>query len=87
LAKYTASYYHRVNDTLEVSAKAVRINKENAAALEMGVQLCLDRIAFVKGKINNAGVVGVAYTQAKYSGININMVASADMTHLNENAL
>ncbi|KAI8381543.1 eukaryotic porin/Tom40 [Radiomyces spectabilis] len=87
LSHYAASYYHRVNSDLEASGKAAwDSNGSNAVALEVGAKLQLDPSAFVKGKISNSGVLGVAYTQALRPGVKINLGASIDTTRLNENA-
>lgn len=87
LSFYTASYYHRVNSNLEASGKAAwSTQKENAVALEVGAKLFLDNSAFVKGKINNAGIVGVSYTQMLRPGVKVNIGAAVDSSRLNENA-
>ncbi|ORY96807.1 eukaryotic porin/Tom40 [Syncephalastrum racemosum] len=87
LNSYAASYYHRVNGDLEASGKASwDATGSNAVALEVGAKLKLDSSAFVKGKISNAGVLGVAYTQALRPGVKVNLGASIDTTRLNENA-
>ncbi|KAL1927663.1 hypothetical protein VTP01DRAFT_3484 [Rhizomucor pusillus] len=87
LNSYSASYYHRVNSDLEASGKASWDASGNSAvALEVGAKLKLDSSAFVKGKISNSGVLGVAYTQALRPGVKVNLGASIDTTRLNENA-
>ncbi|KAI8146526.1 eukaryotic porin/Tom40 [Fennellomyces sp. T-0311] len=87
LNNYAASYYHRVNSDLEASGKASwDASGSNAVALEVGAKLKLDSSAFVKGKISNSGVLGVAYTQALRPGVKVNLGASIDTTRLNENA-
>ncbi|KAI9312732.1 eukaryotic porin/Tom40 [Dichotomocladium elegans] len=87
LSTYSASYYHRVNSDLEASGKAsLDANGSSAVALEVGAKLKLDASAFVKGKISNSGVLGVAYTQALRPGVKVNLGASIDTSRLNENA-
>ncbi|KAF7729211.1 Mitochondrial porin [Apophysomyces ossiformis] len=87
LSNFSASYYHRVNSDLEASGKASWNAKgNNAVALEVGAKLKLDSSAFVKGKIANSGVLGVAYTQALRPGVKVNLGASIDTSRLNENA-
>ncbi|CAO3647721.1 unnamed protein product [Cunninghamella blakesleeana] len=84
---FSASYYHRVSSDLEASGKASWDSKgSNAVALEVGGKLKLDSSAFVKGKISNSGVLGVAYTQALRPGVKVNLGAAIDTTRLNENA-
>ncbi|KAI8072565.1 eukaryotic porin/Tom40 [Gongronella butleri] len=88
LTNFAASYYHRVNSDLEASGKAAwdSKNASNAVALEVGAKLKLDSSAFVKGKIANSGVLGVAYTQALRPGVKVNLGAAIDTTRLGENA-
>ncbi|SAL96448.1 hypothetical protein, partial, partial [Absidia glauca] len=87
LNAFAASFYHRVNPDLEASGKAAwDATKQNAVALEVGAKLKLDSTTFVKAKISNAGVLGVAYTQALRPGVKINLGAAVDTTRLNENA-
>ncbi|CDH50053.1 voltage-dependent ion-selective channel [Lichtheimia corymbifera JMRC:FSU:9682] len=87
LNNYAVSYYHKVNPDLEASGKAsCDASGSNAVALEVGAKLKLDSSAFVKGKISNSGVLGVAYTQLLRPGVKVNLGASIDTSRLNENA-
>ncbi|KAI8973620.1 eukaryotic porin/Tom40 [Mycotypha africana] len=87
LTNISASYYHHVNSDLEASGRATWDSKgANAVALEVGAKLKLDSTAFVKAKISNAGVLGLAYTQSLRPGVKVNLGASIDTTRLNENA-
>ncbi|KAI9319039.1 eukaryotic porin/Tom40 [Dichotomocladium elegans] len=87
LSNFSASYYHRVNSDLEASGKAAWDAKTNSAvSLEVGAKLKLDKTTFVKGKISNSGVLGVAYTQELRRGVKVNLGASIDTSRLNENA-
>jgi voltage-dependent anion channel protein 2 len=87
LSHYTASYYHRVSESLEASGKASWSDKgTHNVALEVGAKLKLDSTAFVKGKITNIGLVGVSYTQLVRPGVKANIGAAIDTSRLNENA-
>lgn len=87
MENYAASYYHRVSDTLEASGKASWSNKvSGAVALEVGAKLILDNTAFVKGRITNAGLAGVSYTQLLRPGVKVNIGAALDLNRLDENA-
>ncbi|KAI7878500.1 hypothetical protein K492DRAFT_164826 [Lichtheimia hyalospora FSU 10163] len=87
LSNFAASYYHKVKSDIEVSGKASWDAKANGpVALEVGAKRTLDKTTFVKGKISNSGVVGVAYTQALRPGVKVNVGASIDTSRLNENA-
>ncbi|KAG0027274.1 Mitochondrial porin, partial [Gryganskiella cystojenkinii] len=90
---FSASYYHRINADLEAGGKAVwdsakhgvaAPEKGHAAkapvALEVGAKLYLDRDAFVKAKVNNAGVLGLGYTQALRKGVKVSVAGLFDTT-------
>ncbi|KAF9433636.1 Mitochondrial porin [Entomortierella beljakovae] len=89
---FSASYYHRINADLEAGAKAVWDSKVPAdkvkapVALEVGAKLYLDRDAFVKAKVNNAGVVGLGYTQALRKGVKVSVGGLFDTTKLDQPA-
>ena len=61
LSTFAASYYHRVSPDVEAGAKAVYDPKSThgGVALEVGTKVYLDAAAFVKAKINNAGILGL----------------------------
>ncbi|KAK0546092.1 Mitochondrial porin [Tilletia horrida] len=85
LSTYSASYYHRVNQDIEVSARAT--HSAGAAPgqvnLEVGTKTYLDNAAFVKGKINNAGVLVLGYTQALRPGVKASFGLALDTVKLN----
>ncbi|KAF9289726.1 eukaryotic porin/Tom40 [Linnemannia elongata] len=94
---FSASYYHRINADLEVGGKGVWDSKAAPAsaekghakapvALEVGAKLYLDRDAFVKAKVNNAGVLGLGYTQALRKGVKVSVGGLFDTTKLNQAA-
>jgi voltage-dependent anion channel protein 2 len=58
---FSASYYHRVSRDVEAGARAVYDNKSTHGGvnLEVGTKTYLDSSAFIKAKINNAGVVAL----------------------------
>ncbi|KAG0302700.1 Mitochondrial porin [Dissophora globulifera] len=91
---FSASYYHRINADLEAGGKAVWDSKAAPAgekakapvALEVGAKLYLDRDAFVKAKVNNAGVLGLGYTQAIRKGVKVSLAGLFDTTKLDQPA-
>ncbi|KAG0236343.1 voltage-dependent ion-selective channel [Mortierella sp. GBAus27b] len=92
---FSASYYHRINADLEAGGKAVWDTKAAPAAgptakgpvaLEVGAKLYLDRNAFVKAKVNNAGVLGLGYTQSIRKGVKVSIGGLFDTTKLNQAA-
>ncbi|KAI9232321.1 MAG: eukaryotic porin/Tom40 [Podila humilis] len=88
---FSASYYHRINADLEAGGKAVYDSKAEKGAkapvaLEVGAKYYLDRDAFVKAKVNNAGVVGLGYTQALRKGVKVSVGGLVDTTKLDQAA-
>ncbi|KAK3806455.1 MAG: voltage-dependent ion-selective channel [Benniella sp.] len=89
---FSASYYHRINADLEAGAKAVWDSKaphshsKAPVALEVGAKLYLDLGSFVKAKVNNAGVLGLGYTQALRKGIKVSVGGQFDTTKLDQAA-
>ena len=70
LSTYSASYYHRVNQDIEASARATYDSKASSNVnLEVGTKTYLDNAAFIKAKINNSGILALGYAQALRSGI------------------
>ncbi|WFD30950.1 Mitochondrial porin [Malassezia sp. CBS 17886] len=70
LSTYSTSYYHRVNTDIEASARATYDSKSsNNVNLEVGTKTYLDNAAFVKAKINNSGILALAYAQALRPGV------------------
>jgi voltage-dependent anion channel protein 2 len=85
LNTFSASYYHRINRDVEAGAKAIYDPKTNGGvALEVGSKVYLDASAFVKAKINNAGVVALGYTQALRPGVKASFGLALDTQKLND---
>jgi len=80
LSKYSASYYHRVNRDVEAGAQAIYSSKSpsNAVSIEVGAKTYLDNAAFVKAKMNSAGVLGLGYTQALRPGVTLALGVTVD---------
>lgn len=83
---FSASYYHRVSADVEAGAKAVYDTKATAGgvALEVGAKAYLDPAAFVKAKINNAGLLVLGYTQALRPGVKASFGLALDTQRLND---
>ncbi|KAL0252878.1 hypothetical protein I308_102270 [Cryptococcus tetragattii IND107] len=86
LSTFAASYYHKVSKDVEAAAKAVYDTKSTTGnvSLEVGAKTYLDNAAFVKAKINNAGVLSLGYTQALRPGVKASAGLAIDTTRLNE---
>jgi voltage-dependent anion channel protein 2 len=86
LSTFAASYYHRVNKDVEAGAKAVYDTKSTTGgvSLEVGAKTYLDNAAFVKAKVNNAGIVALGYTQALRPGVKVGFGLALDTQRLND---
>ncbi|KAJ7643941.1 voltage-dependent ion-selective channel [Roridomyces roridus] len=86
LKSFSASYYHRVSKDVEAGAKAVYDPKltNGGVAIEVGTKTYLDNAAFVKAKINNAGVLALGYTQSLRPGLKASFGVAVDTQKLNE---
>ncbi|PWO01360.1 putative mitochondrial porin [Tilletiopsis washingtonensis] len=86
LSTYSASYYHRVNSDIETSARATYDSKAPASNvnLEVGTKTYLDNAAFVKAKINNAGILCLGYTQALRPGVKASLGLALDTVKLSD---
>ena len=87
LSLFTASYYHKVNATVEAGAKAVwNAAGESGVAVEVGTKYVLDSSAFLKAKVNNQGLLGLGFTQVLRDGIKVAFGGLFDTTKLNSDA-
>jgi len=86
LTTFAASYYHRVSPDVEAGAKAIYDTKATTSGvnLEVGAKAYLDQAAFVKAKINNAGILALAYTQSLRPGVKASFGLALDTQKLND---
>ncbi|KAF8627435.1 hypothetical protein AX17_006249 [Amanita inopinata Kibby_2008] len=86
LYTFSASYYHRVSADVEAGAKAIYDLKSThgGVGIEVGAKTYLDPSAFVKAKINNAGVIALGYTQSLRPGVKASFGLALDTQKLNE---
>jgi len=86
LSTFAASYYHRVSPDVEAGAKAIYDTNATSpgVGLEVGTKAYLDSAAFIKAKINNAGVLAVGYTQALRPGVKASFGLALDTQRLND---
>ncbi|CEH16766.1 voltage-dependent ion-selective channel [Ceraceosorus bombacis] len=87
LSTYQASYYHRVNQDIETSARATYDSKAVASNvnLEVGTKTYLDNASFIKAKINNSGILCLGYTQALATGVKGSVGLALDTVKLSDN--
>ncbi|KAJ1566841.1 Mitochondrial porin, partial [Cladochytrium tenue] len=83
---FSASYFHRVSKEVEAGAKATwnKASSDNVA-IEVGTKFAFDKDAFIKAKIDNAGRLGLGYTQVLRPGVKLALGGHFDTTRLTEN--
>jgi len=85
LSVFAASYYHRVNPSVEAGVKAAIDTKSgNAVGIEVASKYKIDPISFAKFKINDRGLVSLAYNTKVNSGLTFGIGGSFDAQKLNE---
>jgi len=85
LSIIAASYYQKVNSSVEVGAKAgYDVNNKKASGLELASKYKLDPLSFAKVKINDRGIAALAYSTKLNAGTTIGLGLSLDTNKLNE---
>jgi voltage-dependent anion channel protein 2 len=85
LSIFAASYYHRVNPAVEAGVKAAYDTKSNSTVgIEVATKYKIDPTAFAKVKLNDRGIVSLAYNAKINSGFTFGIGASLDAQKLNE---
>ncbi|KAI6786527.1 hypothetical protein KC352_g38864, partial [Hortaea werneckii] len=80
-----ASYYQKVNSSVEVGAKAgYDVPGSKAAGLELASKYKLDALSFAKAKINDRGIAAFAYSTKLNAGTTLGLGLSLDTQKLNE---
>lgn len=89
LSTFAASYYHRVSRDVEAGAKAVYDSKAPTknVSLEVGAKAYLDSAAFIKAKVNSAGLLVLGYTQSLRPGVKMSAGLALDTQKLNDPSL
>ncbi|KAH7103339.1 voltage-dependent ion-selective channel [Auriculariales sp. MPI-PUGE-AT-0066] len=84
LSTFAASYYHKVNPDVEAGAKATWDTKNSHVSLEVASKAYLDQASFVKARINNSGILSLAYTQSLRPGVKASFGLALDTQRLND---
>ncbi|KAK4549795.1 hypothetical protein LTR36_005096 [Oleoguttula mirabilis] len=80
-----ASYYQKVNSSVEVGARAgYDVQAQKASGLELASKYKLDPLSFAKAKINDRGIAALAYSTKLNAGTTIGLGLSLDTQKLNE---
>jgi len=82
---FAASYYHKVNKSVEAGAKATYDAKTNTAVgIELASKYKIDPLSFAKAKINDRGIASLAYNTKINSGLTFGIGGSFDTQKFNE---
>ncbi|GAB7342215.1 hypothetical protein MBLNU457_g0461t1 [Dothideomycetes sp. NU457] len=85
LSVVAASYYQKVNSSVEAGAKATyALQGNNAVALEVATKYKLDPLSFAKAKINDRGIAALSYNTRLNPGTTLGLGLSLDTAKLNE---
>jgi len=85
LSVFSAGYYHKVNSAVEAAVKAAYDTKsQSTVGIEVATKYKIDPTAFAKFKLNDRGIVSVAYNAKINSGFTFGIGASFDAQKLNE---
>lgn len=82
---FTASYFQKFSDQLEVAYRASWSIKVPNLAMEVGAKWNLIGGGFVKAKLDNVGRLGVALASDLRPGVQVVLGATVETTKLNEN--
>ncbi|KAF2864083.1 hypothetical protein K470DRAFT_279888 [Piedraia hortae CBS 480.64] len=85
LSMVMASFYQKVNNAVEVGAKAgYDVRSSKASGLELASKYKLDSMSFAKAKINDRGIAAFAYSTKLNPGTTLGLGLSLDTQKLNE---
>lgn len=85
LSVFTASIYQKVNEQTEAGFKAAYDTKSgNSVGLEMAAKYKLDPLSFAKAKLNDRGILALAYNTKVNKGLTWGLGMSLDTQKLNE---
>ncbi|KAJ1834078.1 Mitochondrial porin [Coemansia sp. RSA 2706] len=84
---FQLAFYQRVTQSVEAGARAVYDykNPEGGVSAELGTKYALDKDAYVKAKVDNAGRLGLSFTQTLRPGVKLSLAGLFDTTRLQEN--
>ncbi|KAF2490691.1 mitochondrial porin-like protein [Lophium mytilinum] len=82
---FAASYYHKVNKSVEAGTKATYDAKTGTAVgIELASKYKIDPLSFAKAKINDRGIASIAYNTKINSGLTFGIGGSFDTQKFNE---
>jgi voltage-dependent anion channel protein 2 len=85
MAVFGATFYQKVNSQVEAGCKAVWNKKTgNNVGIEFAGKYRIDPVSFAKAKINDRGVVALAYNVLLREGVTLGLGASVDTQKLDQ---
>ncbi|KAJ1648699.1 Mitochondrial porin [Coemansia erecta] len=84
---FQLAFYQRVTKNVEAGARAVYDykNPEGGVSAELATKYILDNDAYVKAKVDNAGRLGLSFTQLMRPGVKLSLAGLFDTARLQEN--
>ncbi|KAJ1733458.1 Mitochondrial porin [Coemansia sp. RSA 2049] len=84
---FQLAFYQRVTKNVEAGARAVYDykNPDGGVSAEIGSKYILDSDAYVKAKVDNAGRLGLSFTQLLRPGVKLSLAGLFDTARLQEN--
>ncbi|PJF19323.1 hypothetical protein PSACC_00830 [Paramicrosporidium saccamoebae] len=83
---FTASYFQKFNDQLEVAYRSSWNAKVPSLTMEVGAKWNLIGGGFIKAKLDNVGRLGLALASDLRPGVQMTLGATVDTQKLNDNA-
>ncbi|KAJ1883217.1 Mitochondrial porin [Coemansia sp. RSA 486] len=84
---FQLAFYQRVTKNVEAGARAVYDykNPEGGVSAELATKYIVDNDAYVKAKVDNAGRLGLSFTQLLRPGVKLSLAGLFDTARLQEN--
>lgn len=80
-----ATFYQKVNSSTEVGVKTgYDVQGQKASGLEAAAKYKLDAVSFAKAKLNDRGILALAYSTKLNTAVTTGLGLSLDTTKLNE---
>lgn len=83
-SRFSGSIYHKVSKNLDVAAQLNWATGSSNTSFQGGCKYDVDSDTSVRGKVNNSGHLGLAYTQRLRDGIKATLSSHIDTKNLNQ---
>jgi len=80
---YVAHVYQRLSDRTETGVMLSWVQSTKSTQFGVGVKHALDKSSFVKAKVNNSGIFGLAYSFKAHDGVTLTLSGMVDGKNIN----